>query len=114
MNLPNADAVEIPKEKITDYLLNPLHPDGASKAVFFAAHGFKVEHWQEFAAALRELAAGFPVVKQQDSRHGKKYVVDGPLTTPSGKTPLVRTVWIIDQPSENPRFITAYPQKKGE
>ena len=40
MNLPNPDDVEISEEKITGYLLNPLHPDGASKARFFAALGF--------------------------------------------------------------------------
>lgn len=31
MNLPNVDGVEIASEKITAYLLNPRHPDGAGK-----------------------------------------------------------------------------------
>ena len=52
MNLPKADAVEIAKEKITDYLLNPLHPDGAGKAIFFLAQGFRPEAWQVLADAL--------------------------------------------------------------
>ena len=89
MNLPKADAVEIAKEKITDYLLNPLHPDGAGKAVFFLAQGFKPDAWQLFADALRQLAVRFPVAKQSDSPHGTKYVVDGVLETPGGKSPVV-------------------------
>jgi hypothetical protein len=114
MNLPRADAVQIAKEKITDYLLNPLHPDGAGKANFFLAQGFRLDAWQEFAQALRQLAARFPVTKQSDTRHGTKYVVEGELETPGGKAPVVRTVWIVDQGEENPRLVTAYPQEQGE
>jgi hypothetical protein len=114
MNLPRADAVEIAKEKITEYLLNPRHPEGAGKAIFFLDQGFLPEAWQVFADALRHLAARFPVVKQVDSIHGTKYVVDGELETPSGRSPTVRTVWIVDRGEENPRFVTAYPREQGE
>jgi len=113
MRLPKADAVEISREKITEYLLNPLHPDGAGKAQFFIALGFTVEEYLVLADALRQLAADFPVVKSTQSRYGIKYVVDGELQTPIGKTPTLRTVWIIDDGAETPRLITAYPQDKG-
>ncbi len=113
MNLPRVDAVEIAKEKITDYLLNPLHPDGAGKAIFFLAQGFRPDAWQVFAEALRQLAARFPVAKESESRHGVKYVVDGAIQTPVGKSPTVRTVWIVDQGSDTPRFVTAYPHEEG-
>ena len=66
------------------------------------------------ADALRELAARFPVAKESASRHGVKYVVDGALRTPVGKTLTVRTVWIVDQGSDTPRFVTAYPHEEGE
>lgn len=114
MNLPHANAVEIATEKITDYLLNPHHPDGVSKAKFFVALGFRAEAWQVMADALRELAARFPVANESASRHGVKYVVDGALRTPVGKTPTVRTVWIIEEGSDTPRFVTAYPREEGE
>jgi hypothetical protein len=71
MRLPKADAVIIAKEKITDYLVNPLHPDGAPKAVFFAAHGFTVENWQVLAEAFRQLAANSEEAHQVISRHGR-------------------------------------------
>src|SRR5260370_28970641 len=114
MRLPKADAVIIAKEKITDYLLNPLHPDGAPKAVFFAAHGFTAENWQILAEAFGRLAANAEQAQQVISRHGQKYVVDGPLATPVGRMPIVRTVWIIDQGGDTPRLVTAYPHKEGE
>jgi len=114
MNLPKGDAVEIAREKIAEYLLNPLHPDGASKAAFFAALGFTSEKWEELAHALRLLARDCPVAKTADTVHGTKYVVDGPLATPVGKSPVVRTVWIIDQGADTPRLVTAYPHEEGD
>ncbi|MEX0642192.1 MAG: DUF6883 domain-containing protein [Pirellulales bacterium] len=114
MNLPKADCVEIRKEKITGYLLNPVHPDGAGKAALFAAMGFTVEEWEVLVDAFRSVAASFPVVKEADSPHGKKYVVDGSLTTPCGRMPMVRSVWIIDQGADAPRLVTAFPLEEGE
>ena len=35
MKLPNPDRLIIEREKIVDYLLNPVHRYGASKARFF-------------------------------------------------------------------------------
>jgi len=114
MNLPNATSVHVAKEKITDYLLNPRHPDGAAKAAFFAALGFKAEAWEVLAEALRELAVRIPVGNKTKSPHGTKYIIDGALKTPCGKTPVVRTIWIIDQGAETPRLVTAYPYDEGD
>jgi len=61
------------------------------------------------AAALRMLAINSPVNLSVESPHGKKYIVDGAIETPSGKTPMVRTVWIIDSGETIPRLVTAYP-----
>jgi hypothetical protein len=53
------------------------------------------------------------VVVSMETSHGIKYIVDGALITPSGKRPTVRTVWIVDRGSENPRLVTAYPGEEG-
>ncbi len=37
------------------------------------------------------------------------YLVEGPLETPSTRTPRVRTAWLIETGDLAPRFITAYP-----
>ena len=114
MNLPQADHVEIARDKITDYLLSPVHPDGAGKAQFFGRMGFTGEQWHVLADALRQLASNCPVTQVVASPHGTKYIVDGALNTPSGKSPVLRTVWIIDVGAVTPRLVTAYPHDEGD
>ena len=60
MNLPNADGVEIAKQKITDYLLNPLHPDGAGKAARSPGNGLCR---RAVGGVGRRLAASFVFVE---------------------------------------------------
>jgi hypothetical protein len=43
------------------------------------------------------------------SPHGQKYVVVGTVQSPTGRTALVQTVWIIESDDDRPRFVTAYP-----
>ena len=112
MKLPNVDRAEVSREKVTGCLLNQHHPDGAGKAAFFTGLGFTVEQWSSLAEALRQLAQSSPVAKRVHSPHGTKYVVDGALTTPAGKTRMVRTVWIVDKAAETARLVTAYPQEE--
>jgi hypothetical protein len=114
MTLPNVGSAEIAEQKIRDYLLNPLHPDGESKARFFASLGFSADDWQVLVAAIRQLAATAAVTNTVESVHGTKYIVDGPIETPSGKRPVIRTVWIVDRGRESPRFVTAYPHGHGD
>jgi hypothetical protein len=40
MKLPNSGSTIIEREKVTDYLLNPAHPDNGGKAAFFLLLGF--------------------------------------------------------------------------
>ncbi len=114
MKLPNVEHAIVSEEKITGYLLNPQHPDGAGKAKFFEAMGFSRDDWRVLAEALRRLAETTEVAGSVESAHGWKYIVEGPLATPSGRTPAVRSVWIVDQGTTAPRLITAYPTEEGD
>ncbi|MEO8494603.1 MAG: DUF6883 domain-containing protein [Planctomycetota bacterium] len=62
MKLPNVENPVVSREKVVGYLLNPAHPDGAGKAKFFTAQGFRVEHWETLAEALRGVARDNDVV----------------------------------------------------
>lgn len=112
MKLPNAESVVVAREKIRDYLLNAAHPDNGGKAAFFIALGFRVEDWDALAAALRELANRSEVAETFDSIHGRKYTLVGRLQSPSGRLPVVRTIWIIDRGEDIPRLVTAYPHEE--
>ena len=46
MKLPNVDRAQIPQAKAVEYLLSPTHPEGAGKAEFFVALGFRHEEWE--------------------------------------------------------------------
>jgi hypothetical protein len=107
--LPNAHLAVVEGQKVRDYILNPAHPDNGGKAQFFMAMGFTADAWEQLADALREMAGTVHITSRSDSVHGEKFVLEGDLNTPSGKTPRVRSVWIIDRGSQALRLVTVYP-----
>ena len=106
--LPNADAASVDAAKARDYLLNPGNVQNRGKAALFGRYGFTRDDWQVLAAALQSHAVTNPVVQFTQSPHGAKYVVACHLTTPDGRNPCLRSVWIIDAGASNPRLVTAY------
>src|SRR2546421_9714777 len=96
MRVPDADIAIVSQQKIVGYLLNPLHPDGAGKAQFFDALGFRADQWTVLADALRSVIARSQATSRVDSAHGAKYIVDGTIDTPCGRAVRIRTVWIVD------------------
>ena len=70
MKLPNVHLATVPEKKITDYLLNPGHPAGGSKAAFFLRFGFSETRWQDLADALLRHARENEVVAGERTRHG--------------------------------------------
>lgn len=109
MKLPNCEQATVPREKLTEYLLSPDHPDGRDKAAFFSRVGFSIAAWQILAEALLRHAAVHEVARIADNEFGKRYVVEGPLDAPDGRTPLVRSVWFVAFGNELPRLVSAYP-----
>jgi hypothetical protein len=113
MRLPNLDRAVVPSAKVTDYLLSISHRDGRHKAAFFLGYGFHLGDWQGLADALLEHARSHDVVKEESSPFGMRYVVEGKITSPDGRQPMLRSVWFIDADGEAPRFVTAYPLPGG-
>jgi hypothetical protein len=109
MMLPNAHLALVEREKITEYLLNPAHLYGASKARFFNRFGFNLADWETLAKALREHGQHYQVSKTCETLFGLRFEVDGELNEPDGRMPRVRTVWQLDHGQVAPRLITSYP-----
>ncbi len=101
----------MPKAKITLYLLSEVHEDGKHKAAFFLRFGFFVAQWEVLRDALLAHTAQHEVASVLDTSRGKHYTIEGEVQTPSGRKPLVRSVWALEHNSDIPRFITAYPLK---
>jgi hypothetical protein len=109
MKLPNAHLAIVEREKITEYLLNAAHRYGVSKARFFMEFGYRMDDWPALARALCEHGQQNDVRSRTETGFGPRYDVDGPLNTPDGRAPRVRTVWQVDLGQVAPRLITAYP-----
>ncbi len=111
MKLPNYEKAVVPKAKITDYLLSLTHRDGCSKARFFMRFGFSAEQWEIFAEALKRHAADNEIAKTEASYFGTRYVIEGILFSSDGRNPSVRSVRFVENESDIPFFVTAYPLK---
>jgi hypothetical protein len=44
---------------------------------------------------------------------GQKYLIRGTIEGPNGTKANVVAVWILAEPADGPRFITAYPEEKA-
>lgn len=109
MKLPQNDKVIIPIEKLTDYILSETHSTGKFKGDFFRSFGFSERNVNLFEKALLKIVKSQEVKETLISPYGKKYIIDGSMKTPVGKTIKVRTIWIIEEGQKRPRFITVYP-----
>ncbi|MFT5465845.1 MAG: hypothetical protein ACI8UO_000941 [Verrucomicrobiales bacterium] len=109
LKLPNGEIAEIPDEKLTSYLLNRDHADGAPKAKFFAQFGFTIDQPGELAESLRDHAVSAEVTKEMEFDFGEKFVLEGPLKTPDGRSPILISVWVREGEQPEPRLVTAYP-----
>ena len=113
MRLPGANRAIIESAKIRDYLLNPDHPVGFSKAEFFLSMGFRAAEWALLAAAIRRQILISDAVPAPGAVHGRKFTVTGPLAGPYGFSRSVTTVWIIAVGTDAPRLITAYAGERA-
>lgn len=109
--LPNAGIGRVDTRKLSDYLLNPAHPDNGGKAAFFLGLGFARSDVATLGSALLSLAVEGTLARRVISVHGTKFVVDGILQSPSGSEAVVRPVWIVDTGDDAPRLVTAYPRE---
>ena len=109
MKLPHAGLAEVDPAKSGRYLLSESHPVGKSKARFFREAGFGESTSEVFIRGLLQIARTQEVLEAFETVHGRKYVLEGELDAPSGRRLRVRTIWIVDQGQDRPRFVTACP-----
>lgn len=105
----NGILVEIAKEKLTNYLLNPAHPKGASKAQFFSnVLAIDREDWEFLRDQIErgwEISVLYRVGRNKwGYTHGALMKVMGR----NGRSAVLETGWLVseDGPAQ---FVTAYP-----
>lgn len=112
MKLPFLEHADVPRAKILDYLLNPLHPAGRSKARFFIRLGYTTKRWEHLAEAFKRHAGVHDVAEIEPDPFGVRYVVEGALEADGARTANVRVVWFVEKGRSIPRLISAYPGRK--
>jgi hypothetical protein len=110
MHMPNAERAEIDPAKLTQYLLNPDHPDGRGKAAFFELMGYARKAPWVLERDLLTVAATGAVNETVTTSHGTKYVVDGEVTGPANRSFFLRTVWLTRSAGTPPMLVTGYPR----
>ena len=109
MKIPNADQAIIAVEKLRDYLLNPLHRRGGSKARLLMLLGYDADRWQTLEMDLRRQHLMLDAASTAETEYGTSYEIIAPLTGPNGRSVRFRSVWQIDYGTQIPRLITLYP-----
>ena len=109
MRIPFFENAIVPEGKIAEYLLNPDHADGASKARFFMRIGFDAG---TLSAALLKHIRENDFTEVETTLYGTKYGVEGLVDSPFGFRFYLRSIWIIPNGEPFPKLITAYPSKK--
>jgi hypothetical protein len=109
VKLPRADKVQIDGQKVSDYLLSPVHPVGRFKARVFRALGFDASTPDAFVAEVRRIAAEGEVAEAEDFEFGRKYTVPGELRGPRGAARVV-TVWMQAPGRDDVRLVTVRPE----
>ncbi len=108
MPFPDAEHAIITKEKLCDYLLNPAHPVGGTKALWFASIGYSLQNWEELMYELLRIAQSCENFHTKPSPFGVKYETVGELFCEGHRPASVLAVWILEENSV-PRLVTAYP-----
>ena len=78
------------------------------------ALGFTADAPDVLADALRRHAAERKVAAVEESPFGTRYVVEGIMEAPDGRSPAVRSVWFIETGEDVARLVTAYPLERSK
>jgi hypothetical protein len=106
------EKTNIDPRKLRDYLLNPAHPEGATKAQYLSEMGYNQENYRILEVDLRSQHLTCDAQPGKVSIYGVKYEIVAPLVGPNGKKRLIRSVWMIRKSDTFARLITLIPEKK--
>ncbi len=107
IKLPRYEEAVVPREKFTQYALNPdKDPDKAK--VFKRALGFTADDADELIRKINRNLANYPAIPKGNRGWGETYEVVMDIEGKNGKTAKVLTAWIDDQENGEMRLTTAH------
>lgn len=112
--LPGYKNATIPDAKLSGYALNKEHPVGRNKAVVFeSALGYNSSNQAQLVKQVKAGLSDYQAKARPETQYGKPFEVDMMVKGANGKYAKVKTGWIIEPDSSNPRLTTIYVDKKG-
>jgi hypothetical protein len=113
--LPRATEAFGVRVKLATYSLDVTNKDGAPKARGFELIlGITIDAIDYLEAQILARILDTPVTKIRDNQpHGINYVIDTHVRgigAKADRVATVRTVWIISDPGDPPRLVTALPK----
>lgn len=111
IELPNYKEAFIPKEKFTEYALNPKKDKNKSEA-FERALGYNLNNYQKLIDNIQNNINKFNAIEKENNGFGKRYEILMTLIGENKKVANVKTAWIIDKETGKTRLISAYVTSK--
>ena len=106
--LPNSENAILDIRKIADYCLSPVHPRGRHKARLFRdLLGINQSDASWLWETLLESVQHNDAFEIATDVYGSRWRVDVPVTR-QGKSVVVRTIWIVRNGENVPRFVTCW------
>jgi len=111
--LPSSpDEVEVQARKLTEYLLNDAHKEGASKSRFFRKElGITSEDWRFLQGQFIDALSDAEYKDVRVDAHGIRFSALLPIQGRNEQTATIKTAWII-RPRERATLVTAVPGTK--
>ena len=108
LKLPHSGRAIVHIDKLVDYCLNPEHPSGKHKArVFKSSLNLGLEDAETLRTTLLDVVHREIAIPTKRNAYGQKYIIDFEMSH-LGQTAEVRTVWIVRDNENFPRFVTCY------
>lgn len=111
ITLPGYENAVLPKEKFTEYALNPAKDPNKATA-FREALGYTASNYQDLIDAIYAQLPKCKAVAKGDVGFGQRYEVRMRLKGPNGKTANIITAWIQDKQNGELRLTSVYVDKR--
>ncbi len=107
-----ADKVIIDKNKLIKYLL--IERDIDDKSKYLKSKGYTLFNWNKLENDIREAVQNNEALEETGNPFGKIYKIKAKWQGPNGNDLIVVIILMKLNNTDEPRFITLYPDKEGK
>ena len=72
--------------------------------------GYTEENWEQLVNDIKQYHLPLNAESIEKTKYGQKYEIKGVIKGPNGKEMMIKSIWIVLEREDIPRFITIYPE----